>query len=69
MYLNKNPLCIECKKAGYTVEAALVDHIVPLSQGGTDTWDNYQSLCTMHHNKKTALERNSVKGDALASAH
>ncbi len=57
MYLAKNPLCEECKEAEYTVAAVLVDHIVPLSQGGKDEESNYQSLCVMHHNKKTAKER------------
>lgn len=67
MYLNRNPLCVECGKARYTVEAALVDHIIPLSQGGADTWDNYQSLCIMHHNKKTAEERNADKEEVTVS--
>jgi len=33
------------------------DHIVPLSQGGTDTDDNKQTLCGKCHGKKTRTER------------
>ena len=62
MYLAKNPLCAECKAEGYTVAAALVDHIIPLSQGGKDEDSNYQSLCVTHHNRKIAREREQKKG-------
>ena len=33
-----------------------VDHITPRSKGGTDDWDNLQSLCHSHHSAKTARE-------------
>jgi 5-methylcytosine-specific restriction endonuclease McrA len=35
-------------------EARLVDHVRPLSAGGEDTVDNYQSLCYHCHATKTA---------------
>lgn len=60
-YLARNPLCAECKAEGYTVAAALVDHIIPLSQGGKDEDNNYQSLCVTHHNRKIARERKEKK--------
>lgn len=56
--LRREPLCRECKKAGFDVPSVLVDHIIPLSEGGTNKLENLQGLCTMHHNKKTARERN-----------
>lgn len=32
------------------------DHIIPLSQGGTDNLDNLRMLCKWHHARKTARE-------------
>ena len=52
-------LCAECAKAlpwylqRVTTE---VDHVVPLSQGGTYEPDNLQPLCREHHAANTALE-------------
>lgn len=57
MYLVRNPLCAECDKAGEVVAATLVDHVIPLSQGGADHESNYQGLCATCHNRKTAKER------------
>ena len=59
MQLRREPLCRECKAAGFVVEATMVDHIIPLEQGGTNEFSNLQSLCQTHHNKKTAAERGS----------
>lgn len=64
MQLRREPLCQHCTAAGFTEPAVLVDHIVPLSQGGASTFDNLESLCTMHHNKKTAAERQPTRGAA-----
>lgn len=36
--------------------ATLVDHIVPLAEGGTDARENLQALCKRCHNIKTAAE-------------
>ena len=57
MQLRREPLCRPCTEAGFTVQATIVDHIVPLSEGGSNSFDNLDSLCIMHHNKKTASER------------
>lgn len=56
-FLNRYPLCVECEKRGRTVEATVVDHITPVSDGG-DFWntDNHQSLCDHHHNRKSGKE-------------
>jgi 5-methylcytosine-specific restriction protein A len=42
----------------------VVDHIVPLAIGGTDTDDNVQSLCDPCHERKTALEDTAHGGAA-----
>lgn len=47
----------QCAECG-TVEDLTIDHIVPLSKGGTDELNNLQLLCRQH---------NSAKGDVLPS--
>lgn len=51
-----NPLCVHCKADGRTVAAQEVDHIVPLSKGGTHDEYNLQALCKSCHSKKTVVE-------------
>ena len=55
-FLKKNPLCAECLKEGIIEVATTVDHIEPHKGDMELFWDeeNWQSLCTPHHNKKTA---------------
>lgn len=43
------PLCL--------VEASEVDHITPVSEGGTDDVTNAQAVCKPCHKAKTKLER------------
>ncbi len=38
-----------------------VDHIVPVSQGGTDDDSNLATICRRCHARKTALEANAAK--------
>lgn len=52
MVLNDNPMC---QSPGCDQPAIEVDHIVPRARGGEDTRRNLQSLCKMHHSRKTAL--------------
>lgn len=56
-YLESNPLCVSCDKAGVVRVATVVDHIVPINLGGEklDT-ANFQSLCSSCHNSKSAKE-------------
>ena len=51
--LRIEPLCRHCAALGYVSAATVVDHIVPLSRGGTDEDSNTQSLCADHHDAKT----------------
>jgi hypothetical protein len=53
-YLCQWPMC--------GAKANAVDHVIPASQGGGDDMDNLQSLCTPHHNAKTAREAGLAAG-------
>ena len=39
-----------------------VDHITPVSQGGTHHVDNLRVLCAFHHRAKTAQEGKGYRG-------
>jgi 5-methylcytosine-specific restriction protein A len=56
--LAAEPWCRRCRdEDGALTPATVVDHIVPLRQGGARLDpENLQSLCPMHHNRKTAYE-------------
>ena len=54
----RNPLCEECLKHGRITPAVLVDHIIPIEEGGAVfEIENLQSLCSECHNKKHAEGR------------
>jgi 5-methylcytosine-specific restriction endonuclease McrA len=56
----ENAFCVKCLELGiYTVTYA-VDHIIPITQGGS-VWDrsNWQPLCKTHHNQKSGREAHS----------
>ncbi len=63
--LIKQPLCEDCLNQGVGTEATVVDHIKEFKKGNTEheQWllfidtDNHRSLCSSHHNAKTARER------------
>jgi 5-methylcytosine-specific restriction protein A len=55
-HLFREPMCRHCAANGYVVAAEHVDHIVPLSRGGTHEPDNLQALCRACHSAKTATE-------------
>ena len=57
MFLRAHPLCVECERMGRLTPGELVDHIMPLADGGDNAWGNLQTLCQLHHNQKTAAER------------
>ena len=52
-YLAAHPTCA----MDPTHPATHLDHTHPLSQGGTDTPDNWQALCRECHDRKTQWER------------
>jgi len=54
--LSGEPLCRACEKQGRVTLATDVDHIIPLSRGGTNDPGNLQPLCHSCHSTKTARE-------------
>lgn len=49
----QDPLCEWCKRKGWAVPLAVVDHIVPIRAGGARLdLRNLQSLCDRCHGKK-----------------
>ena len=54
--LAANPLCVMCKASGRVTLATEVDHIVALVNGGEDSHENRQALCTPCHQVKTAQD-------------
>lgn len=49
-------LCQPCRRDGRVTPATEVDHIVPKAEGGTDSHDNLQAICTACHREKTQQE-------------
>lgn len=73
MVLARHPLCADVygvhAEHGETVLATDVDHIVPRSAGGTDTFENLQSLCQSCHSRKTAEQDGAWgRGGAISRA-
>jgi 5-methylcytosine-specific restriction protein A len=55
--LQQSPICEECKKNGTIVVGKIVDHIVPIKQGGEPyDMDNLQTLCWSCHSRKSIQE-------------
>jgi 5-methylcytosine-specific restriction protein A len=52
-FRGQHPLCQECEKQGAITPSRIVDHIVPIEEGGSalDT-ENLQALCVACHNRK-----------------
>jgi 5-methylcytosine-specific restriction enzyme A len=55
--VREEPLCRLCERAGRVSATVLVDHIVPVKQGGP-MWErsNLQGLCNACHEAKSASE-------------
>ena len=59
MVLTAEPLCRPCRKAGFTVGADELDHIVPAHKAPKRFWDlsNLQPICRSCHSEKSSNER------------
>ncbi|KKL15313.1 hypothetical protein LCGC14_2068930, partial [marine sediment metagenome] len=67
--LQEEPLCRLCSEQGNVTPAQVVDHIVPIRNGGSPfDKNNLQSLCKPHHNQKTARELNEMKRERSKNA-
>lgn len=56
-FLVEHPFCVECRKYGRLTKATIVDHIVPIRQGGPAMdEDNLQPLCWSCHSSKSIKE-------------
>lgn len=49
-------LCQSCQRNGIDKQGSEVDHVVPLSEGGTNNLDNLQCICRSCHREKTREE-------------
>lgn len=58
--LTEEPLCRICKAQGIIKPSVQVDHIQPISKGGTDLRDNLQGICLECHIDKTAQENGTI---------
>jgi len=52
--LTHEPLCRMCAAVGKRTKAYQIDHVTPLSEGGTNEPDNLQPLCIPCHVAKTS---------------
>jgi 5-methylcytosine-specific restriction protein A len=60
LFIQRYPLCKECKGNNIIKQGKLVDHIKPVSEGGDFyLWRNLQTLCNTCHRKKSAREVNN----------
>ena len=56
-FLREHPLCAACAARGRVVAAVVVDHVVPVKDGGARfDQGNLQALCISDHNAKSARE-------------
>ena len=56
LVLNEEPTCRRCAGRGRVTAATLVDHILPLRDGGTNDRENLQPLCLDCHAVKTQAD-------------
>jgi 5-methylcytosine-specific restriction protein A len=56
-WLAGQPLCVHCEREGWVRPGQVLDHIVPLAQGGADDETNFQTLCRKHHHIKSVTEK------------
>ena len=57
-FLSANPLCEMCKTEGRYKAATEVHHIKPLSEGGTNDFENLMALCKSCHSRITMTTEN-----------
>jgi 5-methylcytosine-specific restriction enzyme A len=58
-------LCQPCARLGRDTPAREVDHILPISKGGSNSIGNLQSICIPCHRAKTTEEGAEAQGRPL----
>lgn len=67
-HIAREPWCRSCMEQGRgPVRGTEVDHITPLSAGGTHAESNLQTLCHSCHGRKTAAEKRQRGGGGKKS--
>lgn len=62
-------ICQHClRETGAVHPGNEVDHIVPKAQGGSDSDDNLQTICTPAHREKTQREAIQARARCLSAA-
>ena len=62
-YIAEHLMCVQCNDEGVETLANVVDHIIDWQGGGSKyDWDNLQSLCHSHHNRKTGRQASAKRG-------
>lgn len=57
-FLNRHPLCAQCRLNGKYTSATEVHHIKPLADGGTNDESNLMALCKSCHSRITLTTEN-----------
>lgn len=60
--LARDPICQTCEAKGRVRPSTIVDHVRPLSLGGTDDPSNLAGTCSDCHRDKTARESAEAQG-------
>ena len=60
--LQSYPLCEVHRAAGFLVPAEVIDHVIRMTDGGSQSdGRNLMSLCSTCHDRKSALERRGLQ--------
>jgi len=56
-FLRLHPLCVQCQAEGRVTASTVVDHIVPIADGGTNEHANLRAFCKPHHDARTMRDQ------------
>lgn len=58
LVLHDQPICVMCEQKNKYTSSSVIDHILPINQGGAVfALNNLQALCSSCHNSKSARDR------------